>query len=227
GLDQVRVLAGGGVVTAALVELGDLGDDHVALEAGVLGDPAQRLDGGPADHRDAGGLVAGLVEVALEDLDGVDQRGATTGDDALLDRGAGRGDGVLQAVLLLLQLHLGGGADPDHAHAAGQLRGALLELLADPVGDGGLDLALDLSDATGHVLLVATAVDDRGVVLGDGDAAGGAEHVQADLVQLEADLLGDHRGAGEDGHVLPHRLAAVSEAGGLDGDGVEGAADLV
>src|SRR5690606_4958853 len=160
GLDQVRVLAGGGVVAAALVELGDLGDDHVALEAGVLGDPAQRLDGGPADHRDAGGLVAGLVEVALEDLDRVDQRGATTGDDALLDRGAGRGDGVLQAVLLLLQLHLGGGADPDHAHAAGQLREALLELLAVPVGVGGLDLGLDLGDATGHVLLVATAVDD-------------------------------------------------------------------
>ena len=93
------------------VELGDLGGDDVALEAGVLGDPAQRLDGGAADDGDTGGLVAGLAEVALEHLGGVDERGATTGDDALLDRGAGRGDGVLQAVLLLLELHLGGGAD--------------------------------------------------------------------------------------------------------------------
>ena len=38
---------------------------------------------------------------------------------------------------------------------------------------------------------VAAAVDDRGVVLGDDDAAGGAEHLEADLVELEADLGGD------------------------------------
>src|SRR4051812_2709830 len=227
GLDQVAVLAGGGVEALALLELGHLGGDDVALKAGVLGDPAQRLDGGAADDRDTRGLVAGLVEVALEDLDGVDQGGATTGDDALLDRGAGRGDGVLQTVLLLLQLHLGGGADLDHAHAAGQLRETLLELLAVPVGVGVLDLGLDLGDAARDLGGVAGTVDDRGVVLGDGDAAGGAEHVQADLVELEADLLGDDRGAGEDRQVLQHRLAAVTEAGGLDGDRVEGAADLV
>lgn len=81
----------------------------------------------------------------------MDQRGATTGDDALLDRGAGRGDGVLQTVLLLLQLHLGGGADLDHAHAAGQLREALLELLAVPVGVRVVDLGLDLADAALHL----------------------------------------------------------------------------
>ncbi len=209
------------------VELGHLGGDDVALQARVLGDPAQRLDGGLADDGDTGGLVAGLAEVALQDLHGVDERGATTGDDALLDRGAGRGDGVLQTVLLLLELHLGGGADLDHAHAAGQLREALLELLAVPVGVRGLDLGLDLGDAAGDLLGLATTVDEGGVVLGDGHTAGGAEHVQADLVELEADLLGDHGGTGEGGHVAEHRLAAVTEAGGLDRDRVEGAADLV
>ena len=38
---------------------------------------------------------------------------------------------------------------------------------------------------------ITGAVDDRGVVLGDDDAARGAEHLQADLVELEADLRGD------------------------------------
>lgn len=147
GLDQVAVLAGRGVEALAGLQVGDLGGDDVALEARVLGDPAQRLDDRAAYDGDTGGLVAGLVEVALEDLGGVHQSGATTGDDALLDRGAGRGDGVLQTVLLLLELHLGGGADLDHAHAAGQLREALLELLAVPVGVGVLDLGLDLVDA--------------------------------------------------------------------------------
>ncbi|EME96580.1 DNA polymerase II large subunit [Streptomyces mobaraensis NBRC 13819 = DSM 40847] len=227
GGDQVAVLAGRGVEALALVELGDLGGDDVALQAGVLGDPAQRLDGGAADDRDTGGLVAVLAQVVLQHLDGVDQGGATTGDDALLDRGAGRGDGVLQTVLLLLELDLGGRAHADDAHAAGELGEALLELLAVPVRVGGLDLGLDLGHAAGDLGGVALAVDDGGVVLGDGHAAGGTEHVQADLVELEADLLGDDGGTGEGGHVAQHRLAAVAEAGGLDGDGVEGAADLV
>ena len=74
---------------------------------------------------------------------------------------------------------------------------------------------------------VAATVDDGGVVLGDDDLLGRAEQVERDVLELEADLLADDLATGEDGHVLQHRLAAVAEAGGLDGDGVERAADLV
>ncbi len=77
-----------------------------------------------------------------------------------------------------------------------------LRICDDPLGDlGGL----------------ATAVDDRGGVLVDHDAPGGAEHLEADLVELVAELRGDHLGAGQDRHVLEHRLAPVTEARGLDG----------
>ena len=48
-----------------------------------------------------------------------------------------------------------------------------------------------------------------------------------DVLELEADLLGDDLAAGEDGDVLEHGLAALAEAGGLDGHRVERAADLV
>ena len=44
---------------------------------------------------------------------------------------------------------------------------------------------------------------------------------------LRPDLLGDDLAAGEDGDVLEHGLAALAEAGGLDGDRLERAADLV
>jgi hypothetical protein len=54
-----------------------------------------------------------------------------------------------------------------------------------------------------------------------------AEQVEGGVLELEADLLGDDLAAGEDGHVLQHRLAALAEAGGLDGHGLERAADLV
>ena len=83
--------------------------------------------------------------------DGVDEGGAATGDDALLDGRAGRRDGVLDAVLLLLELDLGVRADLDDADAAGELGEALLELLAVPVGVGALDLRLDLVDPAGDL----------------------------------------------------------------------------
>jgi hypothetical protein len=37
------------------------------------------------------------------------------------------------------------------------------------------------------------------------------------VLELEAEVLGDHLAAGEDGDVLQHLLAAVAEARGLDG----------
>ena len=77
------------------------------------------------------------------------------------------------------------------------------------------------------VVLGALALDDRGLVLGDDDLAGPTEQVEGGVLELEADLLGDDLAAGEDGHVLQHRLAAIAEAGGLDGDGGERAPDLV
>ena len=100
------------------------------------------------------------------------------GDDALLDGGLGGRHGVLDAVLLLLELHLGGRADLEDGDAAGQLGEALLELLAVVVGVGVLDLGLDLVDAALDVVLGAGALDDRGLVLGDDDLAGLAEQVE-------------------------------------------------
>ena len=49
--------------------------------------------------------------------------------------------------------------------------------------------------------------------------AGVAELRELRVLELEAHLLGDHLGAGEDRDVLEHPLAAVAEARRLDGDG--------
>ena len=130
-------------------------------------------------------------------------------------------------MLLLLELDLGGGADLDDGDAAGQLGQALLQLLPVVVGVGVLDLGLDLVDAALDVVVVAATLDDGGLVLGDDDLAGLAQQVERDVLELEADLLGDDLATGEDGDVLQHRLAALAEAGGLDGDRLERAADLV
>ena len=104
---------------------------------------------------------------------------ATTGDDALLDGSLGVADGVLDAVLALLELDLGGRAGLDDGNAAGQLGQALLQLLAVVVGVGLLDLGADLVDPAGDLVGVAGTLDDGRLVLGDDDLAGPAEQVEA------------------------------------------------
>ena len=46
-------------------------------------------------------------------------------------------------------------------------------------------------------------------------------------VELAAELLADDVGAGQDGHVAQHLLAAIAEARGLDGEHGDGALELV
>ena len=88
----------------------------------------------------AGALVVVVVGVEVDRVLGVQQRDAAARDDALLERRAGRLQGVLDAVLLLLHLGLGRRTDLDDRDAAGQLGQPLLQLLAVEVGVGGLDL---------------------------------------------------------------------------------------
>src|SRR5699024_2863628 len=148
------------------------------------------------------------------------QRDATAGDDALVDGSLGVADGILDAVLALLELHLGGGTDLEDGHAAGQLGQTLVQLLTVVVGVGVLDLGADLLDATLDLLRGAGALDDGGVVLGNDDLAGGAQQRDVGGLEGQADLLGDDLATGEDGDVLQLRLATVTEARCLDGDGL-------
>ena len=174
-----------------------------------------------ADH------LVGIELELVERGQRVHERHAAAGDDALFDRRTGRLKRVLDAVLLLLELDLGGRADLDDGHAAGELGQALLELLLVEVGVGVLDLDLDLVDAGLDRLLGAGTVDDGRALLGDLDGLGATEHLERHGVELHAQLLGDDLATGDDGDVLEHALAAITEARRLDGHRREGAAQLV
>src|SRR5690606_8581115 len=225
--EQVTVLAGRGVEAEAGLELRDLVRDDTRLETGVHRDLLERsLDGDANDVR-TGRLVTRELERSEGLGAGLDQRDATTGDDALLDGRLRVADGVLDAVLALLELDLGRGTRLDDGHAASELGEALLELLAVVVAVGVLDLATDLGHATLDLRGVTGTLDDGGLVLGDDDLAGTAEQVERGVLELEADLFGDDLTTGEDRDVLQLGLAAVAEAGSLDGGRLEDAADLV
>src|SRR5690606_30099646 len=89
------------------------------------------------------------------------------------------------------------------------------------------DPGADLGDATGDGVGLAGTFNDGGLVLGDDDLACTTEQVEGGVLELESDLLGDDLSTGEGGDVLQLGLAAVAEAGRLDGNRLEDAADLV
>ena len=77
------------------------------------------------------------------------------------------------------------------------------------------------------LLLLAGAVDDGRVLLGDRHLLGAAEHGERHVLELDAEVFGDDLAAGEDGDVLEHGLAAIAEARRLHRRDLEAAAELV
>ena len=173
----------------------DLGDDDRCPPARRWwrsSAPAPRSRGARVRRRPARRGQRSFCSASIvERRDRAQQRDAAARDDALFDRGLGRVHRVLDAGLLLLHLGLGGRADLDHRHAADQLGQPLLELLAVVVGGRLLDLRADLLDAALDLLRRAGALDDRGVVLVDRDLLGPAEVLELDVLELDAEVLGD------------------------------------
>src|SRR5204862_7171481 len=114
---------------------------------------------------DTGKHVGIVVVDAADSLLGPQQCYPAAWHDAFLHGGTGRVEGVLDPILLLLDLDLGRAADANDRDATGELGQTLLQLLAVVVRGGLLDLRLDLADAGFNVFLLAAAVDDRGVFL--------------------------------------------------------------
>src|SRR5437870_5772849 len=197
GLQQVLVGLGLGVESEGGLAVPHLLEHHRAVRAGVARDPAERLDERQAHDADAHHLLVRELERIERGLR-AQQGDAAARHDALLHRGPRRVHRVLDARLLLLHLHLGGRTDADHRDAAHELRQPLLELLAVVVRGGLFDLRPDLLDPPLDVPTLARAVDERRVVLVDDDALAAAEILQGDVLELEAEFLGDQPAARED-----------------------------
>ncbi|EMP76643.1 GroEL [Burkholderia pseudomallei MSHR1043] len=225
--DEVAVFARRCVIAVVALARRDRRDDDARLLARVRDDLAQRLLERAQHDADARLLVGVRARERRDRLLHANQRDAAARHDAFLDGRARRVQRVVDAVLLLLHLDFGRAADLDHRHAAGELRHALLQLLAIVVGRRLDDLRADLLHACIDVRLVARAVDERRVLLADLDALRAAELLQRRLLEREAGFLGDHLAAREDRDVLEQRLAAVAEARRLDRDGLQDAADVV
>src|SRR5579862_8615335 len=226
--DEVAVFASLRVVAVvALILFQDLANHDRTVSAGVERNLARRRLDRLAHDVDAVLLVLVVGLDAPQSFGGAQKRDAAARQDAFLDRGAGRMHRVIDAILALLHLDLGGAADADHRDAAGELGETLLQLFTVVVRGRLLDLRLDLRHARLDVGLFARAVDDRGVLLVDHHLLGLAEHGERDVLELDAEILADRLATGQDGDVLQHGLAAIAEARRLHGRDLQAAAQLV
>ena len=159
---------------------------------------------------------------------GLEESSTTTGENTLLNGSAGGVQSINDTVLLLANLNLGGTADLDDGNTTGELSKTLLELLLLVLGGGGVSHdTTDLLAALGNGVLAALAVEDDGVLLGDGDGASGAEHVGSELLELDVELIGEDSTVGENSEIAKDALAVVTEARSLDGGDLELTTELV
>src|SRR5205085_1106090 len=155
-----------------IVAVDQLASNDGSVMTRVLGNlPKRRLKRLP-DDVDPASLVVVLTLQALKSLGGIKQSCSTARHDAFLNRGAGRVERVVDAVLALLYLDFGRTADLDHRNAAGELRQPLLQLFTVIIRRGRVDLLADCANSALDVLSGSVAVHDRRIVLVDRDALG-------------------------------------------------------
>ena len=102
-----------------------------------------------------------------------------------------------------------------------------MQFLAIVVRAGFFDLCADLVDPPVDVLLLAGAVDNGRVVLIDGHALGGAQHVDGNILELYPEIFRNNLTTRQDSDVLQHRLPTIAEARRLDGRDLQAATQAV
>jgi len=231
-VDHVHVLALCTVVShveVAGVLVSQLAYNNGSFGTGVLNDLASRVSDGVLNNRDTKLLVeVGGLDI-LKGVDGgLEKTSSTTGKDTLLNGSAGGVQSIDDAILLLTDLNLRGASDLDYGDTAGKLGKTLLELLLLVLGGGGVSHdAADLLAALSDCVLGATAVQEDGVLLGDCDSTGLAEHFSGSLLELDIKVIAEDSTVGQNSDIAKNRLAVVTEARGLDGGDLKLATELV
>src|SRR6185312_3713980 len=198
-------------------------DDNRAILARIEGNLATRPRKSFTHDIDAVLLIFIVRLDAFERVNRAQQGHAATRQDTFLDRSASRMHCVIDTILTLLYLNLGGTADSDHRNAASKLGQPLLQLLSVIVRRSFLNLRFDLRNARLNVRLLAGTADNRRIFFLDHHLLGAPKHTQRNLVELDAEVLADRLRAGEDRDVFEHGLAAITKAGCLHRSNLEAA----
>src|SRR6218665_3123979 len=225
--NEVSVLAGRGVETMTCGKLRNPVGNNTRLEARVESDLLERSFDGNLDDIRTRCLISGELEPLECNRTGLDECNTATRNNSLFHGRLRVTNSVLNAVLPLLELDLGRSTRLDDGNSTGKLCESFLQLLTVVVGVGVLDLSADLCHPPRDLLRVTSSLDDGRLVFGNDNLASLTKQVKRRVLELESDLFGNDLTTGENCDVLQLCLAAVTKAGGLDGNRLEDATDLV
>lgn len=124
------------------------------------------------DDLDADILVEVLALQAIESLACVEESGATTWNNTLINSSASCAEGILNSVLKLTDFDFRGAADLDDSNASSESAKSLLELFLVVLRGCLFYLFRNSINSLLHLVLAARAAHDDGVVLGDDDFLG-------------------------------------------------------
>src|SRR5271169_106881 len=179
------------------------------------------------DDLDAMPLILVLALEFFDRLGCTQQRYTAPWQNAFVDCRAGRMHGIVYTIFALPDFDLSCAADADYGDAAGKLGESLLQLLEIVVGGGLPNLRLDLTNAGLDSSLRTGPLDNDCIFLLDHHLLGAAERVKGDLIELDAEIIGNGSAAGENCNVFKQCFASVAETGRLDGRNPHSAAQLV
>ena len=134
---------------------------------------------------------------------------------------------VFHASLLFLHFRLGGSTNVNYCNTTCQLGKAFLKLFAVVIGSGFFDLTTNLLNATLDLGSLSGTLDHNGVLLVDGDALSLPKIGELNVLELDAQVLGNATTSGKDSYVAKHFLATIAETGSLYCTCVQGSTQLV
>ncbi len=134
---------------------------------------------------------------------------------------------IFNAGFFLFHLDFSSSTYLDDCNTASQFGQTLLQLLFVVIRGGIFDLLANLGHTAFDIRLLASTVNDGGVVLIQNHTLGVTQVLQGGGVQAQADFFGNHGTTGQDGNILQHGLATVTKARSLNSSHFDNATHVV
>jgi hypothetical protein len=128
-----------------------------------------------------------LVEVGslefLELLGSVEEGSTTTWNDSLVVGSSSSAESILNSVLKLSNLNLGGSSNLDDCNSTGKSTKSLLELLSVVFRGSGLNSSSDGGNSLFNLSFLSSSSHDDSVILRDDDLLASTENIELSLVK--------------------------------------------
>ena len=206
----------------------DIVDDHTAVDAGICGDLTHGFF--QSAHNDDSTRLLVAFQRIHQFFDVGDSRQkshSAAGDNTFLNCGTGSRQSVFYAQFLFLHLHFRSSAHVDYGNAAGKFCKAFGKFFLVVFGSSHFHLSADGFYSVLDLLRIAAALDNGSVVLVDFYLFCFAQHIERNVLKLNAHFFAHYGTARKNGDIFEHFLSSVAESGSFYRHHAERAAQFV